>query len=76
MPRLVNTWWNDLDRDPSDDGLRFALMYYGVNMSPRCHPVQSLAVHYDKFREGCAEEFQLYDDSGPRQPPPPPCLLR
>lgn len=56
MARLVNEYWDDLDRDPSDEGLQFARDYLGHDHSPRCHAVQSLAVFYDKFKERRSDE--------------------
>lgn len=53
MPRIVNDWWDDLDRDPSDEGVDFAQEYLGRELGhdPRCHAVQAVAVHFDKWIE-------------------------
>lgn len=51
MARMVNEYWDDLDRDPSDEGVRFAHEFYGADHPTSCHAIQSLAVFYDRFKE-------------------------
>jgi hypothetical protein len=48
---MVNEHWDDLDRAPSEEGLRFAREYLGWSHPPNCHAVQAVAVFYDRFKE-------------------------
>lgn len=53
VPRQVNTWWDELDADASEEGIAFAKGFYddpggGFDPDPRCLAVQKLGVYYDK----------------------------
>jgi hypothetical protein len=45
-----NQHWDDLDGEPSEEGIRFASHYVGVSLDKRCHAIQALAVYFDKWK--------------------------